>query len=116
MPPFAQFKSPEAYVSTPNHELSHWSGAKRRLHRDLTGPFGGAKYTMEEIVTELSACFLCADLHIRPEPRTDHAAYLASWLTALRNDKKAIFTAASKAKEAATYLRRLASFAQQCAS
>ncbi len=115
MPPFAQFKSGDGYVSTLNHELSHWSGAKTRLNRDLTGRFGDAKYAMEELTAELSSSFLCAALHIRPEPLTDHAAYLTSWLTVLRNDKKAIFTAASKAQDAATYLQSLASLGQECA-
>jgi hypothetical protein len=38
------------------------------------------------------------------EPRADHAQYLASWLSVLKADKKAIFTAASKASEAAVFL------------
>jgi antirestriction protein ArdC len=53
------------------------------------------------------AAFLCADLGITDEPRADHAQYLASWLTAMKDDKKAIFTAASKASEAAAFLTAL---------
>src|SRR5271157_57674 len=56
-------------------------------------------------VAELGAAFLCADLGITNEPRPDHAQYLASWLSVLKADKKAIFTAASKASEAAAFLR-----------
>jgi len=62
---------------------------------------------MEELVAELGAAFLCADLGITPEVREDHAAYLASWLKVLRGDKRAIFTAASRAS-AAAYLQGLA--------
>ncbi len=63
---------------------------------------------MEELVAELGAAFLCADLGLDPEePRADHAAYLASWLAVLRNDKRAIFTAASHAQRAADYLHGL---------
>ena len=63
---------------------------------------------MEELVAELGAAFLCADLGITPEVREDHAAYLAAWLEVLRGDKRAIFTAASRASAAAAYLQGLA--------
>ncbi len=59
---------------------------------------------MEELVAELGAAFLCADLAVTPEPRADHASYIANWLAVLKGDKKAIFTAASKASEAAQWL------------
>ncbi len=62
---------------------------------------------MEELVAELGAAFLCADLQITDEPRADHAQYLASWLSVMKEDKKAIFTAASKASEAAACLTGL---------
>jgi antirestriction protein ArdC len=58
-------------------------------------------------VAELGAAFLCADLGVTPEPRDDHAAYISSWLEALKNDKRAIFTAASHAQRAADYLHHL---------
>ena len=51
-----------------------------------------------------SAAFLCADLCIAPETRPDHAAYIASWLKVVKDDKRAIFTAASHAQKAADYL------------
>ena len=58
---------------------------------------------MEELVAEIGAAFLCADLGITPETRDDHAAYIASWLKVLNDDKRAIFTAASHAQKAADY-------------
>jgi hypothetical protein len=64
-------------------------------------------YAMEELVAELGAAFLCADLRITDEPRADHAQYLTSWLAVLKADKKATFTAASKASEAAAFLAAL---------
>lgn len=63
---------------------------------------------MEELVAELGAAFLCADLGVTPELRPDHVSYIANWLTVLKTDKKAIFTAASKAQQAANYLTSLA--------
>jgi antirestriction protein ArdC len=94
----------EAFYSTLCHELTHWSGASSRLDRDLSGRFGGEAYAMEELVAELSAAFLCGDLGITLEPLADHACYIKNWLSVLKNDRKAIFTAASKASEAAQWL------------
>ena len=59
---------------------------------------------MEELTAELGAAYLCAQIGIYAEPRADHAAYVASWLKVLRGDKRAIFSAASKAQQAADYL------------
>lgn len=72
------------------------------------------RYAVEELVAELGAAFLCAELAITPEVREDHAAYLASWLKMLKDDKRAIFTAAAQAQHAADYL--LANPAQQRAA
>ncbi len=95
----------EGFYSTLCHELVHWSGAKSRLDRDLTGRFGSESYAVEELIAELGAAFLCGDLAITPEPRTDHACYIANWLKVLKDDKHAIFTAASKASQAANWLQ-----------
>lgn len=86
------------------HEATHWSGAKHRLNRDLSGRFKSDSYAMEELVAEIGAAFLCAELGVTAEPRKDHAQYLAHWLMVMKEDKKAIFTAAAKASEAARYL------------
>jgi antirestriction protein ArdC len=94
----------EAYYSTLLHELTHWTGAETRCNRQLGKRFGDQAYAIEELVAELGAAFLCADLGITDEPRADHAQYLASWLSVLKADKKAIFTAASKASETAAFL------------
>lgn len=94
----------EAFYSTLFHELVHWSGGKSRLDRDLSGRFGDEAYAVEELIAELGAAFLCGDLGITPEPRTDHACYIKNWLSVLKNDKKAVFTAASKASQAANWL------------
>ena len=97
----------ESYYSTLCHELCHWTSHESRCHRQLGKRFGDQAYAMEELVAELGAAFLCADLRITDEPRADHAHYLASWLAVLKADKKAIFTAASKASKAAAFLAAL---------
>ena len=58
-------------------------------------------------MAELASAFLCADLGITPEVRDDHASYIATWLTVLKNDKRAIFSAAAHAQRAADYLLQL---------
>jgi antirestriction protein ArdC len=91
------------------HESIHWSGAAHRINRDLKSRFDGAADAAEELVAELGAAFLCAHLRIANDPRPDHAAYLAHWLEILRHDKRALFTAASKAQAAADWLHARAS-------
>lgn len=97
----------EAYYATLLHELVHWTGHARRLNRELRSRFGDDFYAMEELIAELGAAFLCADLGITNEPREDHAAYMRSWLYVLKQDRKALFTAGSKASAAAEYLAAL---------
>jgi antirestriction protein ArdC len=107
MPEFGQFHDGVAYYSTLGHEHVHWTGYKSRCHREFGKRFGDMAYAFEELVAELGAAFLCAQLGLSNEPRTDHASYLASWLRVLKDDKRAIFTAASKAQAAVDYLHSL---------
>src|SRR5207237_1524407 len=89
------------------HETTHWTRHPSRLNRDVGRQrFGDAGYAMEELVAEIGAAFLCADLGITPETREDHAAYIASWLKVLKEDKRAIFTAASHAQRAVGHLEQ----------
>ncbi len=105
MPDFQAFRDGESYYATLAHEMTHWTRHESRLNRDLGRKrFADAGYAMEELVAEIGAAFLCADLGITPETREDHAAYVASWLKVLKNDKKAIFTAASHAQKAIDHL------------
>jgi antirestriction protein ArdC len=98
----------ESYYATICHELTHWVGAPHRLNREFGKRFGDEAYAMEELVAEIGSAFICAALGITLEPRTDHAAYVASWLKILKQDNRAIFTAASKAQEAFEHLAYLA--------
>lgn len=107
MPNFESFRDAVSYYSVLAHETTHWTGAKPRLDRDLSGRFGNEAYAAEELVAELGAAFLTADLGLTNEPRSDHAAYVATWLKVLKDDKRAIFTAAAKAQRAADYAHGL---------
>jgi len=84
------------------------ASAKARLDRQFGKRFGDKAYAFEELVAEMGAAFAMARLGIAVEPREDHASYLASWLKVLKSDKRAIFTAASKAQAACDFLFDLA--------
>lgn len=104
MPSFDAFKEPLFYYSVLCHETTHWTAAPQRLNRNLSGRFGSEAYAAEELVAELGAAFLCAELNLPTDPRQDHAPYIASWLSVLKRDKRAIFTAAAKAQEAVDWM------------
>ncbi|CAN5436625.1 zincin-like metallopeptidase domain-containing protein [soil metagenome] len=101
----------EAYSATLLHELIHWAGARHRLARFGEG-LSKEELAAEELVAEIGAAFLCADLGVSNQPRPDHAAYVAYWLQLLKNDARAIFTASRLANQAAMYLHELASIGE----
>jgi antirestriction protein ArdC len=108
MPPFECFRDAESYYATLLHELTHWTRHEKRLNREFGRKrWGDAGYAAEELVAELGSAFLSADLGITPEPRDDHSSYLASWLEVLKNDNRAIFSAAAHAQRAADFLHGL---------
>lgn len=104
MPPFGRFHDAQGYYATLAHECTHWTGHAARLDRDQTGRMGTAAYAREELVAELGAAFLCADLGLAIRPREDHAAYIVHWLKALKDDRRLIFAAAAQAQRACDYL------------
>jgi antirestriction protein ArdC len=106
VPPQAAFHEPVNWYRTALHELGHWTGHGSRLDRDQKGGFGSEAYAKEELVAEMAAAFTCAALGISPTVR--HADYIASWLSVLRGDEKAIFRAASQASKASDYLMAFA--------
>jgi antirestriction protein ArdC len=105
MPPRDTFISPESFYSVAYHEATHSTGHQSRLARQFSTRFGDEAYAMEELVAELGAAFLCAEVGILPQTREDHAHYLANWIRVLRSDRKAIFTAAAAASKAATFIK-----------
>jgi antirestriction protein ArdC len=108
MPHLADFVDAESYYATLAHETVHWSGHEGRLDREFGKRFGDQAYAAEELVAEIGAAFLAADLGLYVEPREDHTSYLDSWLKVLKADKRAIFTAASKAQAAADFIHESA--------
>ena len=98
----------ENYYSTLLHELTHWTGGKKRLDRkNDPNKKHIENYAFEELIAELGAAFLCAQHHINQTQSRDHALYIKSWLSALRNNKTLIFKASAQAAKATTYLNAL---------
>jgi antirestriction protein ArdC len=107
MPEPGLFRDLDHYRTTLAHELSHWTGHENRLARQMSHRFGSHSYAMEELVAELSAAMLGAELGLPVDHLDHHASYLASWLKVLKADSRAILTVAAKAEEAATLLLKL---------
>lgn len=105
VPVFEAFADPESYYATLAHELTHWTRHPTRLDRDFGRKrFGDPGYAREELVAELGAAFLCADLDLELTPREDHAAYLGHWLQVLKAEPRFLFSAAAHAQRACDYL------------
>jgi antirestriction protein ArdC len=119
MPRREAFDSPEFYYSVLFHELTHSTGAAHRLNRlTLTQAvkFGDTNYSKEELVAEMGASFLAGRTGVEQVTLTNNAAYLASWIRALKGDAKLVIVAAAAAQKAVDYiLNRQADAAQETA-
>lgn len=103
----------ESYYATLLHEICHASGHKSRLNRALPKAFGDQIYIEEELLVELAAAILCAELQVTQDTRPDHAQYIHHWAQLLKTDSKAIFRAAARASEAVNFLDGLQPKSQQ---
>lgn len=102
MPPVEFFVNFERYYGTALHELTHWTGHPSRCSRTLANRQHIEAYAFEELVAEMGSAFLSSHCGLQGE--LHHASYIASWLEALRNDKRLVFSAASLAQKAMDFL------------
>lgn len=105
MPELKQFNSENDYYATLLHECGHATGHTSRLKREGVTKgvkFGSPIYAFEELIAELTSAFMCAQVGINNIAQ--NAAYIDSWIKTLKSDKKAIFKASTKAREATDYL------------
>ena len=100
LPPEHAFRGPPEFAATALHELAHWTGHPTRLNRNMKVRYGSAAYAMEELRAELASSFVASELGI-PTDIPHHASYIASWITALKGDKREIFRAAADAQRIA---------------
>ena len=104
MPKRSSFISMDHYASVRVHETGHWTGHGDRLARTFGKRFGDKAYAFEELVAEITAGLVCAELGLPNELHDSHASYVGHWLGILKADKTAIIHAASKAEQAFVYL------------
>ena len=102
LPPKRSFDSRAGYYGTLLHEMGHWTGHDSRLHRKF-GRWGDPLYAREELRAELASMILSIQLGVAHDPK-NHAAYVASWLQALRDDPREILAAGSDAQKIADFL------------
>jgi len=107
IPKAERFKSAEEYYSTFFHELAHSTGHSKRLNREgitKSVNFGSEDYSMEELIAEMGAAFLCGHTGISPATINNSAAYIKGWLRALKDDSRMVVYAASSAQKATDYI------------
>lgn len=106
MPDVSRFESADAYYATLSHETIHSSGPANRLGRDCFQRYHLDRQARaeEELIAEIGAMMLTARLGIGGEHIDNHAAYVQSWLKALKSDKRHIFKAAAEAQRACDWV------------
>ena len=101
MPPRETFESVDEFYSTCFHELCHWS--ERRLGWDRKEKEN--TYALGELVAEIGSCYLCRELGVPAcDDLSNHVAYVKSWLRAMKNDPRFIFTASGQASKSADFI------------
>jgi len=106
LPERYQFKERSGYYATALHEVGHWTGHSSRLDRDLSHPFGSDGYAKEELRAEIASMILGTDVGVGHDP-SRHAAYVGSWIKAIRDDPNVLQKAASDAEKIVTFIKDL---------
>lgn len=106
LPNREQFFSTYDYASTALHELAHATGAAHRLNRKLTGSTSQESYAQEELVAEITSCFLSSELPVKQteEHIRNHQAYVQSWIRQIREKPESLIRAIQSAEQASNYL------------
>ena len=99
LPPKAIFDPPGSFYETAVHELAHWSEPRTSWDHDRNG------YALGELVAEIASCYVAAELGIpQGEGLRNHAAYLRSWLEAMKGDRNYIWRASRQASKVTDFL------------
>lgn len=104
LPHPTSFSSLEHYYSVAFHELIHSTGHETRLSRNIRNTYGSSAYSEEELIAEMGASFLCGVAGIENVTIDNSASYIGSWLAALKNDRKMVVFAASRAQKASDFI------------
>ena len=106
LPTRESFSNEYAFNATALHELSHSTGHSSRLNRNMTGFFGTSQYAYEELVAEMSSCFMgvCLDAEMSPAHMDNHKAYVQSWIKEIKDKPDTLIRAIKDAQTAASYM------------
>lgn len=107
MPAQESFESPEAYYATLFHEMTHSTGAEKRLSREgITNfdKFGSHKYSLEELVAEMGSSFLCGEAGILDTTFDNSTSYIQHWIGKLQSNPKWVVQAGGQAAKAADFI------------
>ena len=106
LPAREAFKSEYELNATALHELAHATGHPNRLNRPQTGRFGTKEYAYEELVAEISSCFMGINLDTEQTPAhvENHKAYVQSWIAEIANKRETLTDAIQDAQRAAEYM------------
>jgi antirestriction protein ArdC len=106
IPNLKKYIKAEGFYADLLHEHIHWTGSEKRLGRFKKKSLSPAAYAFEELVAELGSVFLASDLSV-PSRISNHASYVKSWLEQMKEDRRAVFRAASAGAKACDFLKKL---------
>lgn len=106
LPKPESFYTDYAYNSTALHELAHATGSPNRLNRNQSGSFGSPEYAYEELIAEISSCFMSTNLQTEQDDRhiENHKAYVQSWIKEIREKPETLVKAVAEAEKVAAYM------------
>lgn len=110
LPERGDFVSDYAYNSVALHEFGHATGAAHRLNRDLGGGFGTERYAYEELIAEITSCFMSVNLKTEQDAKhiENHKAYVQSWIKSIKEKPEMLVKAIAQAEKATAYLEEKA--------
>jgi len=109
MPNPRTFFKDEQFHNVLFHECIHGAGHSSRTGRHDKFPdyeFGSHEncYALEELVAEMGAAYLCHLTGIQNSTIDNSAAYIKSWISKFKEDKKMLLIASSMAQKAVDYI------------
>lgn len=102
MPKRSSFKGTIQFLFTKGHEAIHSTGHKSRLNRLDGAMMGKQSYSKEELVAEIGVIMLgCKYVGLENCPMDNSQAYINSWIKYLKDHKREVVSALSKATKGA---------------
>jgi len=103
MPLQEQFNGSSNYYSVLLHEMGHWTGHATRLDRPMVARFGTPDYAKEELRAEIASLMIGSELSVARD-FSDHASYIKSWVSILKDEPFELYRASSDAQKITDYI------------